>query len=87
MTELSRMLIREELEENSTVYIDAAPHTDGLAYQVEKNGGLSNPETGQKSEILVQVPSGPKNNTARMPVNKIKIGEIDDDEEMDDLNP
>ncbi|KAK3440301.1 hypothetical protein EUGRSUZ_B00581 [Eucalyptus grandis] len=46
VTELSRMLIREELDENSTVYIDAVPLGDGLVYRVEKNGGLIDPETG-----------------------------------------
>ncbi|KAF8037418.1 hypothetical protein BT93_B0349 [Corymbia citriodora subsp. variegata] len=87
VTELSRMLIREELDENSTVYIDAGRHGDGLVYRVEKNGGLINPETGQKSEILIQVSDGPKNDTACWPVNKIKIEEIIGDEEIDDLNP
>ncbi|KAL3748579.1 hypothetical protein ACJRO7_009763 [Eucalyptus globulus] len=32
VTELSRMLIREELDENSTIYIDAASRGDGLVY-------------------------------------------------------
>ncbi|XP_030537316.2 chaperone protein ClpB1 [Rhodamnia argentea] len=91
VTELSRMLIREELDENSTVYIDAAPHGDGLVYRVEKNGGVFNLETGQKSNILIQVPNGPKNDRAHQQVNKtvkkMKIEEIDDNEEMDDTNP
>ncbi|KAL3748581.1 hypothetical protein ACJRO7_009765 [Eucalyptus globulus] len=73
VTELSRMLIREALDENSTVYIDTMPHGDGLVYRVEKNGGLIDPET--------------RDDTTRRPVSLIKIVEIDDDEEMDDLNP
>ncbi|KAM7275706.1 hypothetical protein ACFE04_017572 [Oxalis oulophora] len=50
VTELSKMLIREEIDENSTVYIDS--NGDELAYRVEKNGGLVN-EMGQKSEGFV----------------------------------
>ena len=30
------MLIREEIDENSTVYIDAGPNGSGLVYKVEK---------------------------------------------------
>ncbi|CAJ2669531.1 unnamed protein product [Trifolium pratense] len=44
VTELSRMLIMEEIDENTTVYIDAGPNH--LAYTVEKNGGIVNGETG-----------------------------------------
>ncbi|XWS37283.1 hypothetical protein CRYUN_Cryun19dG0029900 [Craigia yunnanensis] len=51
VTELSRMLVREEIDENSTVYIDAAPNGSDLVYRVEKNGGLVNAATGQKSGI------------------------------------
>ena len=42
------MLIREEIDENSTVQIDAGPNGSGLVYKVEKNGGLVNAATGQK---------------------------------------
>ena len=38
VTELSRMLIGEEMDENSTVYIDAGPNGSELVYLVEKNG-------------------------------------------------
>ena len=48
VTELSKMLIREEIDENSTVQIDDGPNGSGLVYKVEKNGGLVNAATGQK---------------------------------------
>lgn len=38
VTELSRMLVGEEMDENSTVYIDAGPNGSELVYRVEKNG-------------------------------------------------
>ncbi|KAJ9163537.1 hypothetical protein P3X46_023192 [Hevea brasiliensis] len=82
VTELSRMLIREEIDENSTVYIDAGPKGNDLVYTVEKNGGLVNAATGQKGEVLIQIPSVPRNDAAQA-VKKMKIEEIvDDDEEM-----
>uniref|UniRef100_A0A7N0U4K3 Uncharacterized protein n=1 Tax=Kalanchoe fedtschenkoi TaxID=63787 RepID=A0A7N0U4K3_KALFE len=40
VTELSKMLRREEIDENSTVSIDAAAGGKGLSYHVENNGGL-----------------------------------------------
>nr|POE52853.1 protein leo1 like [Quercus suber] len=36
VTEMSKMLVREEIDENSTVYIDAGPKGSGLVYKVEK---------------------------------------------------
>ncbi|PRQ16313.1 putative ClpA/B family, P-loop containing nucleoside triphosphate hydrolase [Rosa chinensis] len=53
VTELSRMLIREEIDENSTVYIDAGPMANELVYRVEKNRGLVNAVTGQNSDVLI----------------------------------
>ncbi|KAM1340450.1 chaperone protein ClpB1-like [Malus sylvestris] len=44
VTELSRMLVREEIDANSTVYIDV-PAEPRLVYRVEKNGGLANAAT------------------------------------------
>lgn len=82
MTELSRMLIREEIDENSTVYIDAGPKGNELTYRIEKNGGLVNAETGRKSDILIQLPNGPTRSDAAKAVKKMKIEEIDDDDEM-----
>ncbi|GKV35535.1 hypothetical protein SLEP1_g43791 [Rubroshorea leprosula] len=79
VTELSRMLVREEIDESSTVYIDAAPNGTNLVYRVEKNGGLVNAATGQKSEVLIQIPNVPRNDAAQA-VKKMKIEEIDDDD-------
>jgi ATP-dependent Clp protease ATP-binding subunit ClpB len=55
VTELSRMLIREEIDENTTVYIDAGPNGSGLVYRVENNEEIVNAETGVKSDILIQI--------------------------------
>jgi ATP-dependent Clp protease ATP-binding subunit ClpB len=79
VTELSKMLVKEEIDENSTVYIDASLDGKELTYRVDKNGGLVNAATGEKSDILIQVPNGVRTNAARA-VKKMKIEEIDDDE-------
>ncbi|KAK3015089.1 hypothetical protein RJ639_006651, partial [Escallonia herrerae] len=84
VTELSKMLIMEQIDENSTVYIDAGPKGKGLTYRVEKNGGLVNAATGQKSDILIQIPNsnGPPS-AATQAVKRMKIEEMDEDDEMD----
>lgn len=81
VTELSRMLVREEIDENSTVYIDAGPSGDNLVYRVDRNGGFVNAATGQKSDVLIQIPTGQRSDAAQA-VKKMKIEEIDDEEEM-----
>ena len=83
VTELSRMLVREEIDENSTVYIDAGPDGQDLVYRVEKNGGLVNATTGQKTDVLIQIPKAPRDDAAQK-VKKMKIQEIvdNDDDEM-----
>ncbi|CAA2996908.1 chaperone 1-like [Olea europaea subsp. europaea] len=81
VTELSKMLIKEEIDENSTVYINAALDGKGLTYRVEKNGGLVNAATGEKSDILIQIPNGSRSDAAQA-VKKMKIEEIVDDDEM-----
>ncbi|XP_031119923.1 chaperone protein ClpB1 [Ipomoea triloba] len=81
VTELSKMLVKEEIDENSTVYIDAG--ADGeLRYEVEY-GGLVNAATGQKADILIDIPSGPRSDASQA-VKKLKIEEIDDDIDMED---
>ncbi|KAL5703537.1 Chaperone protein ClpB1 [Ranunculus cassubicifolius] len=80
VTELSKMLIRGDIDENSTVYIDASPKGDDLTYRVEKNGGLVNASTGKKSDILIEIPNGPRNGDAAQAVKRMKIEEIDDEE-------
>jgi len=47
------MIIKEEIYENTTVYIDVGPKESDLSYRVEKNGGIFNAETGLKSDILI----------------------------------
>ncbi|KAH7549224.1 hypothetical protein JRO89_XS13G0001200 [Xanthoceras sorbifolium] len=77
VTELSRMLLREEIDENSTVYIDAGMNGENLVYRVEKNGGFVNAATGQKSDLLIQIPNEPRSDAAQA-VKKMKIEENDD---------
>ncbi|GMI78215.1 heat shock protein 101 [Hibiscus trionum] len=84
VTELSKMLVKEEIDENSTVYIDAAPNGSELVYRIEKNGGLVNAATGQKSEVLIPIPNGIRSDAAQA-VKKMKVEERadDEDDEMD----
>lgn len=83
VTELSKMLVREEIDENSTVYIDGSIDGTALTYRVEKNGGLVNATTGEKSDILIQIPNGVVRSDAAQVVKRMKIEEIDEDDEMD----
>ncbi|XXG86936.1 hypothetical protein AAC387_Pa11g1746 [Persea americana] len=72
------MLIREEnqeIDENSTVYIDAKGKV--LVYRVEKNEGLVNAVTGQKSDIFIDLLNG-------QVVKKMKIEDGDLDDEMEE---
>ncbi|CAM8985190.1 hypothetical protein QQ045_007451 [Rhodiola kirilowii] len=86
VTELSKMLLREEIDENSTVYIEAAAGGKGLRYDVEKNGGLVDEATGKKSEILIPIPGrGMKSDEAHQAVKKMKIEEIEDDDDMEEM--
>lgn len=78
VTELSKMLVKEEIDENSTVYVDAASSGKDLSYRVEKNGGLVNAATGKKSDILIQLPNGVRSDAAQA-VKKMKIEEIVDE--------
>uniref|UniRef100_A0A0D6QTR9 Clp R domain-containing protein n=1 Tax=Araucaria cunninghamii TaxID=56994 RepID=A0A0D6QTR9_ARACU len=81
VTHLSQMLISGEIDENCTVFIDAAPGQNVLSYQVERNGGLVNPNTGLKSDVLIQIPSTAVKSEASQAIKKMKIEEIDDDDE------
>ncbi|KAJ6830970.1 chaperone protein ClpB1-like [Iris pallida] len=84
VTQLSKMLIREEIDENCTVYIDVVPGKKELSYRVEKNGGLVNATTGQKSDILIEIPNGPRSDAAQA-VKKMKVVAADeDDDEMEE---
>jgi len=75
------MLVGKEIDENSTVYIDAGPNGQDLAYRVENSGGFVNATTGQKSDLLIEIPNGPRSDAAQA-VKKMKIEEIEDDDEM-----
>ncbi|KAG0459556.1 hypothetical protein HPP92_022684 [Vanilla planifolia] len=81
VTELSRMLIREEIDENSTVYIDAAPGNKGLSFKVERNGGMVNAATGHKSNILIEIPDNVKTDAAQA-VKRLKIIANEEDDDM-----
>lgn len=59
VTELSRMLLREDIDENSRVCIGVGFKGRELVYRVEKNGEVVDLATGQKSDILNQIPDGP----------------------------
>nr|CAI94865.2 heat shock protein 101 [Triticum turgidum subsp. durum] len=86
VTQLSKMLIQEEIDENCTVYIDAA-NKDELAYRVDRSGGLVNAETGQRSDILIQVPNGALGGgggEAAKAVKKMRVMEDGDEDSMDE---
>eukprot|EP00268_Persea_americana_P006287 TRINITY_DN12279_c1_g1_i2.p1 TRINITY_DN12279_c1_g1~~TRINITY_DN12279_c1_g1_i2.p1 ORF type:complete len:115 (-),score=44.34 TRINITY_DN12279_c1_g1_i2:61-405(-) len=67
---------KEEIDENSTVYIDVKGKE--LVYRAEKNGGLVNATTGQKSGVLIELPNGPRNNAAS---GGEEAGDLDDEME------
>lgn len=50
VTKLSQMLLMEEIDGYSTVYIDAGTNGQDLVYHVEKNGVFVNAVIGQKSD-------------------------------------
>eukprot|EP00250_Pteridium_aquilinum_P014204 c21844_g1_i1 orf=343-3063(-) len=81
VTQLSRMLINDDIDENCTVYIDVSPGNNELSYRVDKSGGLVDAITGQKSDILIGVPNGRPEPHANK---KFKIQEIDSDDDMQD---
>ncbi|THU63542.1 hypothetical protein C4D60_Mb01t16880 [Musa balbisiana] len=85
VTHLSKMLIRGEIDENTTVYIDTARGKKELHYRVERNGGLVNAATGQKSDILIEIPNGAvKKNDPVQAVKKMKV--LHDEEDVDDMD-
>ncbi|KAL4181505.1 hypothetical protein AMTRI_Chr12g271490 [Amborella trichopoda] len=84
VTQLSKMLVKGEIDENSTVYIDAAGKGKReLVYRVEKNGGLVNADTGAKSDILIKLPNGMRKNDTEQAVKKMKM-DLDEEEDMED---
>jgi ATP-dependent Clp protease ATP-binding subunit ClpB len=75
VTELSRMLIREEIDENTTVYVDAGPNGSGLVYRAENNEEIVHAETRVKSDILIQITNGPESDDTR-PTKKMKTDDV-----------
>lgn len=80
VTQLSRMLINDEIDDNSTVYIDVKPDGSELSYRVEKTGGLVNETTGKKTDILIGIPDS---KIAPHSTKKLRI-EVDSDDAMED---
>ncbi|MQL90601.1 hypothetical protein Taro_023207, partial [Colocasia esculenta] len=83
VTQLSKMLAREEIDENSTVYIDAVAGMNELLYMVTRNGGLVDNTTGHKSDFLIELPNGHNRNDAAQSVKKMKI--VPDEDDDDDM--
>ncbi len=81
VTQLSRMLINDEIDDNSTVYVDVKPGGGELTYRVERNGGLVNAATGVKSDILIEVPNVPHHVEASKSTKRIKMEDLDMDED------
>ncbi|KAG5522730.1 hypothetical protein RHGRI_034770 [Rhododendron griersonianum] len=61
---------------------DVVPNGKDLVYRVEKDGGLVNAATRQKSDILIQIPNDAKSDAAQS-VKKMKIEKVDEDDEME----
>ncbi|CAH2076482.1 unnamed protein product, partial [Thlaspi arvense] len=55
VTELSKMIVREEIDDNSAVYIDVNATKTDLVYRIDKNGGLvdENDKTEQNSDMVI----------------------------------
>ncbi|KAI5081693.1 hypothetical protein GOP47_0001436 [Adiantum capillus-veneris] len=81
VTQLSHMLINDVIDDNSTVYIDAAPGKKELSYRVEKSGGFVDAATGQKSDILIGLGNA---NSEPHGNKKFRIEEIESDDDMQD---
>lgn len=81
VTNLSRMLINDEVDDNSTVFIDVKPGENLLTYTVERNGGLVNSVTGKKADILIEVPRAEQHDLKRM---RVEEPDSDLDDEMED---
>ncbi|MCO5557431.1 hypothetical protein L7F22_010995 [Adiantum nelumboides] len=81
VTQLSRMLINDEIDDNCTVYIDVVPGKKELSYRVENSGGLVDAATGQKSDILIGVPNVRSEPHANK---KFKMEDMDSDDDMHD---
>lgn len=56
------MLMKEEIGEEYTVYVDANDGGKDLKFNVEKNNGLIDGISDGRYEILIQIPTMEKNN-------------------------
>lgn len=77
MVELSKMIIREEIDDNTTVFIDADPKGSGLIYRIKNNGSIVIVENGVKSNIFIQIPKS----DATRPAKKMRIEGINDNDD------
>ncbi|KAF5957698.1 hypothetical protein HYC85_004923 [Camellia sinensis] len=80
---VSKMLITGKIDEKSTVCIDAAYNGMVLTYRVEENGAVVNAATGQKSDILILLPNGPRSDAAQTAKKGNIGGIIGGDDETD----
>lgn len=72
VTVLSKMIVREEIAENSIVYIDVSAVKAGLVYRIGKTGGFVNKKS--KNGCTKQKKKKSKNDEGHI-VKKIKIEE------------
>ncbi|CAA7043909.1 unnamed protein product [Microthlaspi erraticum] len=82
VTELSKMIVREEIDDNSNVYIDVNAAKTDLAYRIDKNrGGSVDEKTEQIFDVVTlsankrrknKVPSSSKKMKKRRKVNEVK---------------
>ncbi|CAL9215468.1 unnamed protein product [Arabidopsis halleri] len=54
VTDLSKMIVREEIVENSIVYIDVSAFKAGIVYRIDKNGGFVNKKTKNDDGHIVK---------------------------------
>lgn len=73
MTELSKMLVQGQIDENSTVYIDVAPGGNQLHFTIKKDGGVGS-AAGKNKDNLVKASEG----TSAKAVKKMRLDAMDD---------
>jgi len=76
------MLINDEVDDNSTVFIDAKPGAHTLSYRVQRDGGFVNSATGKKSDILIEVPKMPHHDEKRMKIEELATDDADMEEDL-----
>ncbi len=86
VTHLSKMLINGEIDENTTVYIDAKPGGQELIFEVVHDGGLINKATGAKSHILIDVPTESQRTKPSKKMNGAQWSHEDGDDDDDEYD-